>query len=58
MRILLIIISIVGLVLTIVPALLVFAQKMELQTNKSLMLIGTVLWFASAPFWMSKRKKS
>jgi len=58
MRILLIIISIVGLILTIMPAFLVFADKMELQTNKSLMLIGTILWFATAPFWMSKRKKS
>jgi high-affinity Fe2+/Pb2+ permease len=58
MRIILIAISIVGLILTILPAFLVFANKIDLQLNKTLMLIGTILWFIAAPIWMREKKKS
>jgi hypothetical protein len=57
-RIILNVISFVGLVLTIVPAFLVFFQRMELQQNKNLMFIGTIMWFVTAPFWMKHKKES
>lgn len=45
-------ISVLGLALTVVPAFLVFAGVIVWQTHAQLMLLGAVLWFASAPFWM------
>lgn len=45
-------ISVLGLALTVVPAFLVFADVIAWQTHAQLMLLGAVLWFASAPFWM------
>ncbi len=58
MKTLLKIVSLVGLLLTIVPAFLVFAGTLTLTTHYTLMLIGAVLWFVSAPFWMLKRSNS
>lgn len=57
-RIILIAISFVGLALTIVPAFLVFSQKMTLEQNKNLMFIGTIMWFVTAPLWMKHKKES
>lgn len=45
-------ISLAGLVLTVVPAFLVFAGTLTWSQHATLMVIGTVLWFATAPFWM------
>jgi uncharacterized membrane protein len=56
MKILIKILSIAGLVLTLVPAFLVFSQELDLATSKNLMLIGTILWFASAPFAFGKKE--
>ena len=56
MRILLIIASIAGLALTIVPSVMVFAQDMTLDTHKQLMLLGMVLWFGTSPFWMKEQE--
>ena len=42
------------LALTIVPSFLVFMQKMSMEQNKTLMLLGTVGWFVTAPFWMKR----
>lgn len=53
---LLITISFIGLALTIIPSFLVFAQKIPLEQNKTLMFTGTVIWFVSAPFWMKRKK--
>lgn len=44
--------SVAGLLLTVVPAALVFLAGVEWETHALLMGIGTVLWFATAPFWM------
>ena len=44
--------SFVGLVLTVGPSFLVFAGVIAWETHAALMLVGTVLWFATAPFWM------
>lgn len=52
------IVSGIGLVLTIVPSLFVFNSTLDLDTAKTLMLLGTVVWFASAPVWMNKEATS
>jgi hypothetical protein len=52
------IISYAGLVLTLVPSFLVFINRIEFDTNKHLMLLGTVLWFSTCPFWMNKSKQA
>ena len=44
--------SAVGLALTVVPAFGVFLAGWDWQTHATWMAIGTVLWFATAPFWM------
>lgn len=49
------IISYLCLVLTIVPSFLVFMGKITADTNKDLMLAGTIGWFITAPFWMNKK---
>jgi hypothetical protein len=49
------IISLVGLVLTILPSMLVFKGVIELKLHYILMIIGMVLWFGSAPFWMRSK---
>jgi hypothetical protein len=46
------IISFLGLGLTVVPAFLVFAGTIDWRTHAVLMMIGALLWFLSAPFWM------
>ena len=55
MRQLLKILSYAGLALTLLPSFLVFANVIELQTHKTLMLLGSALWFFTAPFWLNKR---
>lgn len=47
-------ISYIGLLLTVVPSFLVFGGTIELETHKTLMWIGMVLWFVTAPFWVKK----
>ena len=56
MRTLTIIISFIGLALTIIPSFLVLIGEATIDQNKTFMLIGTVLWFGSVPFWMNKKK--
>ena len=58
MKNLLIIISILSLVITIVPSFLVFSGMMTLEMNKTLMLIGTIGWFVTAPSWMNKKEEA
>jgi hypothetical protein len=54
-RTVLIIISFVGLMMTIVPSFLVFSQRISLDQNKNFMAVGTLMWFLTAPFWMKKK---
>jgi hypothetical protein len=49
-------ISFAGLGLTVVPSFLVFAGVIAWRTHAVWMLVGTVVWFASAPFWMEKSR--
>ena len=57
MKTLLIAVSICGLLLTVVPAMLVASGILQWRDHALLMLIGTALWFASAPFWMQRRSQ-
>jgi hypothetical protein len=52
MRHLLKLVSLLALGLTVLPAVLVFAGRIDWPAYTALMLAGTVLWFATAPFWM------
>jgi hypothetical protein len=49
-------VSFVGLGLTVVPAFLVFDGVIEWKAHVTLMLIGTLLWFVTAPFGMNPKK--
>ena len=56
MRKLLMMVSLAGLVLTLIPAVLVFTGAIAWETHASLMTVGMVCWFATAPFWMKKSR--
>ncbi len=55
MKTILKLVSLMGLLITIVPSFLVFADVISLDTNKLLMILGTLFWFISVPFWMDKK---
>ena len=46
------ILSLAGLVLTVLPSCLVFAGIIGWRANVQLMFAGMVLWFVFAPLWM------
>jgi len=46
------IISLIGLILTLVPSFLVFYGVIDKTMHFQLMVVGVIAWFASAPFWM------
>ncbi|MDZ7331274.1 MAG: hypothetical protein ONB31_04810 [candidate division KSB1 bacterium] len=54
MKTILIILSFIGLALTLFPSLLVFLAAISFRFHLSLMLLGTVIWFSTAPFWLKK----
>ena len=54
MRFVYITISIIGLLLTLVPPMLLFAGSISEQLQKTLMLVGAFCWFLTAPAWMNK----
>ncbi len=56
LRPLLITISFLGLGLTIIPSILVLMGILDMNMNKNLMFLGTVLWFGSVIFWMNKEE--
>ena len=49
MKMLATVLAIIGLGLTIIPAILVFTGRLDLNMHKQLMTAGTILWFVSAP---------
>lgn len=57
MKTLIPIVSALGLSLVIIPACLYLAGFMDKPQVKSLMLIGTLLWFFSAPLWIGRNKE-
>jgi len=54
MKKVLIIISLAGLCLTVIPSFMVLAGKITWDSHSNLMVLGMILWFGSAPFWMKK----
>jgi hypothetical protein len=53
------IISWISLVALIAPAILFLAGRMEeLDDVKMVMLISTIVWFASAAMWMWRKEKA
>ena len=52
------IISGIALAGTILPSLLFFSGKLELDPLKFAMLIATILWFVATPFWMEHKADS
>lgn len=50
--------SLVGLLLTLFPSILYFSGYLSADMHKLLMLIGTGLWFFTAPFWMNKSEEA
>ena len=51
-----ILISLIGLVMTLLPSLLHFFDILELPQMKNYILIGTLLWFSGAIPWLGKKK--
>lgn len=51
------IISYLALAATIIPPLMVFFGELDINTNKQIMAISMVVWFATAPFWINKKSK-
>jgi hypothetical protein len=45
-------ISMLGLALSILPAVLVFAGSLTKETYFNLIVLGMVLWFGTAVFWI------
>lgn len=54
MTLLIKLLSVVGLLLTVIPSVLVMLGKLTWETHSHLMLAGMVMWFSTAPFWMKK----
>jgi high-affinity Fe2+/Pb2+ permease len=50
-------ISLAGLLLTIVPPFLFFKGAISFAGQNTMMLIGFLAWFVSAWFWLGKRAK-
>jgi high-affinity Fe2+/Pb2+ permease len=50
-------ISLAGLILTILPSILFFLGEISHSTQNSWTLAGTILWFISAVFWLGGKEK-
>jgi len=48
--------SFCGLALTLFPSFFVALGLAEFELHKTLMLIGTVMWFTTSPFWIGKEE--
>jgi hypothetical protein len=48
-------VSYLALALTLLPAALFFADKLELSQAKLWMLAAALGWFVTAPFWMEHK---
>ena len=58
MRIILQIISLAGLLMTIVPPILYFNGNIEQVQQNWYMATGALIWFTSAIFWLGKKSKT
>jgi hypothetical protein len=48
--------SVIGLILSLVPAFLTFYGVVSFEQYTLLLLIGSILWFTTAPSWINKKK--
>jgi len=55
MKTILKIISYCALAATVVPSSLVYTGTIELELHKTIMLVGMIVWFLTAPFWMDRK---
>jgi hypothetical protein len=46
------IISCLGLAFTIIPSFFVFKGVIDIKVHYQLMIVGMIMWFGTAPFWM------
>jgi hypothetical protein len=58
MKLALQIISYIALAGTILPSILYTAQVIDQDLVKWVMLISTILWFVTSPFWMNTEDQS
>lgn len=58
MKLLLKITSLLGLLLTALPPIMYFMDQIALSSCKTLMVIGMIAWFVSAPFWINSSKNT
>lgn len=49
------ILSFLGLACVIVPPVLYFLTWIEKPAMSSIMLLGTVFWFATSPLWIGRK---
>jgi hypothetical protein len=47
--------SVIGLILSLLPAFLTFYGVISFGQYTLLLLIGSMLWFATAPSWINKK---
>ena len=48
-------VSVAALAATIVPPVLFFAGRMDIESMKWAMLVAAVAWFAATPIWMNRK---
>jgi hypothetical protein len=51
-----VILSFIGLALTLVPSILFYMDMLDPAQMKTYMLIGTLLWFSGAIPWLGRKK--
>lgn len=49
------IVSYLGLALTLLAGLLVFAGSIDQASSKTMLVVGMLLWFPTAVFWIESR---
>ena len=52
------ILSFAGILLTIVPPVLYFMELISRSSQNLWMFAGTIIWFASATFWLGRKKET
>jgi hypothetical protein len=50
------VVAILALVVLVVAPFLFFYGTFTLDTSKTWMLVGTILWFVSSPFWLGRKE--
>ncbi len=49
------ILSAAALLMTIVPPVLYFQGMIPLATNHTIMAVGMIIWFITAPLWINEK---